>query len=48
MRGIEVVALVSGPVDLVERIVAEGRPIPETCLLPGCHKARVQPRARDR
>jgi len=47
-RGIEVVALVSGPVDIVERIVAEGRPIPETCLLPGCRQARVQPPARAR
>jgi predicted Fe-Mo cluster-binding NifX family protein len=47
-RGIEVVALVSGPVDLVERFVALGRPIPEACLLPGCREARVQPRTRVR
>jgi predicted Fe-Mo cluster-binding NifX family protein len=45
-RGIEVVALVSGPVDTVERIVAEGRPIPEACLLPGCVRPRVQSAAR--
>ena len=42
--GIQVIALVSGPVDAVEQIVAEGRPIPETCLLPGCHRARIRPR----
>ena len=47
-RGIEVVALVSGPVDTVERIVAEGRPIPETCLLPGCRQPRIQPSVRAR
>jgi predicted Fe-Mo cluster-binding NifX family protein len=47
-HGIEVIALVSGPVDIVERIVAEGRPIPEACLLPGCRRPRIQPAARSR
>jgi len=47
-RGIQVIALVSGPVDTVERIVARGQPIPETCLLPGCCQPRIQPAARRR
>jgi predicted Fe-Mo cluster-binding NifX family protein len=46
--GIQVIALVSGPVDTVARIVAEGRPIPETCLLPGCREPRIQPAGRGR
>jgi len=45
-RGIRVIALVSGPVDIVERIVARGQPIPEACLLPGCCQPRIQPAAR--
>jgi len=47
-HGISVVALVSGSVDTVERIMAEGRPIPEACLLPGCRQPRIQPSARGR
>jgi len=47
-RGIRVIALVSGPVATVERLVADGRPIPETCLLPGCHEPRIQPARRGR
>ena len=50
VRGIEVVALVSGPVDLVERIVAEGRVDP--CLskthafddIPACHQLMLENR----
>jgi predicted Fe-Mo cluster-binding NifX family protein len=41
--GIRVIALVSGPVDTVAQIVAQGRPIPDTCLLPGCREPRIQP-----
>ncbi len=47
-RGIQVIALVSGPVDTVARIVEQGQPIPETYLLPGCREPRIQPAARDR
>jgi predicted Fe-Mo cluster-binding NifX family protein len=47
-RGIQVIALVSGPIDAVERIVAEGRAIPETYLLPGCRQPRIQPPAGSR
>lgn len=47
-HGIAVVALVTGPVDIVERIVADGRAIPEECLLPGCRQPRIQPAARSR
>jgi len=46
--GMRVIALVSGPVDTVERLVARGQPIPEACLMPGCSQPRIQPAGRRR
>jgi hypothetical protein len=45
-HGIQVISLVSGPVDIIERIIAEGRSVPEDYLLPGCRQPRIRPAAR--